>query len=138
MKLDLYRRFPKKEYTIGDLNINGTFVCNILERPVTGDGIVAIPKGQYEIDMTIVSPKYKDRSWSKPYGGIVPTIMNVPGRDRILIHPGNTVADTTGCLLPGLNRQKGKVLESVKHYDIIMGALLKAHAEGKRIIINVK
>lgn len=135
--IELHRRWPKANYTIGDVYLAGKKFCNSLEPPVTGDGVVAIPPGVYEIDVTIVSPKYKERSWAKKYGGIVPTITNVPGRDRILIHPGNTVADTSGCILPGVNREKGKVLESVKHYDVIMESLLKAHAEGKCLLINV-
>ena len=135
--IELHRRWPKANYTIGDVYLAGKKFCNSLEPPVKGDGVVAIPPGLYEIDVTIVSPKYKERSWAKKYGGIVPTITNVPGRDRILIHPGNTVADTSGCILPGVNRAKGKVLESVKHYDVIMESLLKAHAEGKRLLINV-
>lgn len=31
-------------------------------------------------------------------------IMNVPGRDKIQIHAGNTAADTTGCILLGKSR----------------------------------
>lgn len=135
--IELSRRWCKSSYTIGNIFLEGRLFCNSLEPPVSGDGIVAIPPGLYEIDVTIVSPKYKERSWAKKYGGVVPTIKDVPGRDRILIHPGNTVADTLGCICPGLNREKGKVLESVKNYDVIMQSLLKAHAEGKRLLLNV-
>lgn len=136
-RVTLLRRWCKPLYSIGDLYLDGKKFCNSLEPPVSGEGFLAIPPGSYEIDVTIVSPKYKERSWAKKYGGIVPTIKNVPGRERILIHPGNTVADTRGCVCPGVNREKGKVLESVKHYDVIMQSLLKAHAEGKRLFIDV-
>lgn len=137
MRAEIIRKWPKSAYTIGDFYIDGKKVFNSLERPLTGDGPLAIPAGEYEVDMTIVSPKYKNRSWSKKWGGIVPTIKDVPGRDRILIHPGNTVADTTGCVCPGFNRVKGAVVESVKCYDVLMAAFMKAHAEGKKIILSV-
>lgn len=137
LRAEIIRRWPRSEYTIGDFYIGGKNVFNSLERPLTGDGPVAIPPGEYEVDMTIVSPKYKERSWSKKWGGIVPTIKDVPGHDRILIHPGNTAADTTGCVCPGYNRVKGKVVESVKCYDELMTAFTKAHNEGKKIILSV-
>lgn len=70
------RKWQKAAYTIGVLSLDGVRLCNILEPPCNGyhHGVTAIPKGTYEIDMTIVSPKYKERVWSKPYGGIVPTL----------------------------------------------------------------
>ena len=36
----------------------------------------------------------------------------VPGRTGILIHPGNTVHDTQGCILIGQEQEPGKVLQS--------------------------
>ena len=99
--------------------------------------MTAIPKGTYEIDMTTVSPKFKNRAWAKPYGGIVPTLKDVPGRTRILIHPGNTVDDTDGCLLPGNNTVVGKVLNSEVRYHELMKILLKNKAEGITTYIKI-
>lgn len=130
IRLVLLRRWPKKDYTIGILSLDGVRLCNILEPPVTGThhGVTAIPAGDYGIDMGTVSPKFRGRSWSLRYGGIVPTLVDVPGRSRILIHPGNIVDDTDGCLLPGWNREVGKVLDSQATYCRLMDEILMPNA----------
>jgi len=39
-------------------------------------------------------------------------VTPVPGRTSILIHVGNTVEDTQGCILVGQQQEPGKVLQS--------------------------
>jgi len=45
--------------------------------------------------------------WVEPYSSAkFPRcfeVCDVPGRDNILIHPGNTVNDVLGCICPGTN-----------------------------------
>ena len=43
----------------------------------------------------------------------MPRLLNVPGFDGILIHPGTTAKDTDGCLVTGENKIKGGVINSV-------------------------
>ena len=45
---------------------------------------------------------------------ILPLLLNVEGFDYIRIHSGNSAEDTDGCLLLGLNKVKGKVIDSKK------------------------
>jgi hypothetical protein len=52
--------------------------------------VSCIPEGEYECHW-IRSPKY----------GWVYTVMEVPDRSHVLIHPGNIPRHTRGCLLPG-------------------------------------
>jgi hypothetical protein len=50
-------------------------------------------------------------------------VYEVPGRDAILIHTGNTVDDIEGCILIGLStgklKNKPAVLESRKALDVL-------------------
>ena len=126
----LVKRIAKKpNYTIGKLFINGVFFANTLEdtdRGLTQSmsedeikkkkiyGQTAIPTGTYKVDMNTVSPKFKNRSWAKPYDGKLPRLVNVPGFDGVLTHPGNLPQDTLGCLLVG----KNDVVHIQKEYGI--------------------
>lgn len=53
-----------------------------------------------------MSPKFKRE---------LPRILNVPHFDGILIHRGNTAKDTSGCILIGENKVKGKVINSTPY-----------------------
>lgn len=137
----LVKRIAKKpKYTIGKLFINGVFYANTLEdtdRGLTQDmseeeikskkiyGETAIPTGTYKVDMNTISPKFKNRSWAKPYGGKLPRLVDVKGFNGVLTHPGNQASDTLGCLLVGKNDVVGKVTNSVHYFNMIMAELLK-------------
>lgn len=140
MIVTIERKYKKSTYTIGNLYIDGNYVCNTLEDTDRGlndtmlykeiqsqkvKGSTAIPKGIYPISMDIVSPTFKNRSWAKPYNGKIPRIMGVRGFSGILIHPGNTEADTEGCILIGYNTVKGALTDSVDCFHKICDLLLK-------------
>jgi len=61
----------------------------------------AIPTGTYTVTMNVVSPKFKNKTWAKPYGGKVPRLLNVPGYEGILLHPGSDQDSSSGCLIVG-------------------------------------
>ena len=137
-KLKLKRIAKQKDYTIGKLYINGVYFCDTLEdvdRGLTADmpldelkrikvcGRTAIPIGRYQITLGIQSPKfskYKQYDFCKGY---LPRLLNVPAYEGVLIHIGNTHADTDGCILVGKNKQKGKVLESTKTFKELYNIL---------------
>lgn len=122
MELTLVRKFKGPAYTIGDLGINGRFFCNTIEDavrnlpaecPDTPRGKscackekvyarTAIPAGRYRITLEY-SPRFKRR---------MPCLHDVPHFLGVLIHPGNTEADSAGCIIVGENTVKGKVLNS--------------------------
>lgn len=122
MELTLRRKFKGPAYTIGDLSINGKFFCNTLEDAVRdlpakcpaiprGKSCTckekvyartAIPAGRYKITLEY-SPRFKRR---------MPYLHDVPHFLGILIHPGNTEADSAGCIIVGENTVKGRVLHS--------------------------
>lgn len=84
-------------------------------------GKTAIPKGVYRGQVRI-SPKFKDRSWAKAYGGRLLYLQNVPGFEGVCIHPGNTPEDTSGCILPGMLHSgiRGRIFESVTAFEDLM------------------
>lgn len=107
MKVEVKRTFKGTEYTIGKLYIDGHYLCDTLEDTVRPVGVkiagkTAIPTGTYKVKKTM-SPRFKK---------VLPEILNVPGFTGVRIHAGNTAVDTDGCLLLGLNKKKGQVLES--------------------------
>ena len=140
MRLTVERKWRKEEYTIGILYVDGVRLCNTLEDAVRQEkvyGKTAIPKGTYRVLMNTVSPKFEGRTWSKPYGGIVPRLRNVPNFTNVLLHVGNTAADTDGCILVGDNTEKGKLTNSTNRYFELMGKLLRAALSGESIDIII-
>lgn len=130
MKLTLKRVALKSMYTIGHLYIDGQYFCDTLEdkvRDLSKEAKVknqtAIPYGTYKIDLNTVSPRFKTRVWAKPYGGKVPRLLNVPMFDGVLIHPGATSADTSGCILVGRNTIVGKITSSQDTFHKLMAKI---------------
>lgn len=153
MKLLLKRLFKGPDYTIGKLYINDVYECDTLEdtdRGLTSQmsiseielkkvyGKTAIPTGTYKIDMTTVSPKFKDRVWAKPYKGILPRLIDVKGYSGVLIHVGNKAEDTLGCILVGENKVKGQVVNSTATFYELMTVLLKAQSAGETIELTIE
>lgn len=142
MELRVKRVALKSDYTIGRLYVNGEFFSDTLEDAVRDTkiyGKTAIPCGTYKITMDVVSPKFKDRSWAKPYDGKLPRLIDVPNYEGVLIHVGNTAEDTSGCLLVGQNRAVGKLVNSTQTFMSLMEKhLLQAKNKGEKITITIE
>ena len=154
MELKIKRKAFEKDYTIGKLYIDGVAFCDTLEdcdRGLTQEmpleeikakkvyGKTAIPTGTYDIDMNTISPKFKDRSWAKPYGGKIPRLVNVPGFDGILVHPFNNASESLGCIGCGKNSIKGMITDSTRTFHTLMSKfLLPAKVKGERITITIE
>ena len=156
--MNLYiKRITKNPYCVGHLYINDKYFCDTLEPPYFGTtqntpikeikntkkGNTAIPIGTYNISLDYQSPKFKNRSWAKFCDGYLPTIMNVPAFDRILIHVGNIASqygksDTMGCILVGMNLERGKVLKSQETFKKLYKVLSEAKLKGENIQIIIK
>lgn len=141
MELLLERKYPKNNYTIGNLFINGKFYCNIIEDTVRDfnkngtfdcgelkiSGHTAIPYGKYEIQVTY-SPKFKRK---------LPLLLNVKHFEGIRIHRGNTEKDSSGCLIPGENTKRGMVLNSTKYELELTNLIESANKKGEKVIIEI-
>lgn len=134
-RLKLVRRFQGDHYTIGSMYWQNQYICDTLEDPVRylnqgGEkipGETAIPFGTYQVGLTM-SPKFKR---------LLPILFNVPQFTGIRIHRGNRAQDTHGCILPGENKAKGKVLRSAKYEMEIITRILEANLEGYRVEIEI-
>lgn len=107
MIVKIVRTFKGAEYTIGKLYIDNQYFCDTLEDTVRKDGEkvygkTAIPAGMYRVKKTY-SPRFKK---------VLPEILEVPGFSGVRIHAGNTAKDTEGCVLLGLNKTKGAIINS--------------------------
>lgn len=150
MKVTNKRRYTAKDYTIGTLSIDGVPFCDTLEPTDRGlkssmtlqeikankvKGKTAIPTGIYHVDMNTVSPRLKNKSYAKPYGGRVPRLQGVKGFVGVLIHPGNTADDTEGCILVGRNTEVGKLTDSKATYCKLFEIM---DAVNEHIIIEIR
>lgn len=149
-RITLTRIARKAGYTIGRLTDGNNYICDTLEdtdRDLTQEmtnaqiavrkvrGATAIPSGTYRLTLGVTSPRFsKSEYYRKVCGGRLPRLLDVPGFDGILIHCGNTAADTAGCIIVGYNKAVGKVLESRKAFEKLY-ALLRGE---ERIYITVK
>ena len=127
MNLRVIREPSINGATLGSLYVNGVWQCWTLEdaiREIPGQpvaswkvkGQTAIPAGRYAL---VITPSQR---FQRP----LPLLMDVPGFTGIRIHPGNTVADTEGCLLVGQDRQTGRVLRSRVAFAALFAVLADA------------
>lgn len=153
MELIVDRKWKRQSYTISNLTIDGKWFCNVLEDADRGlddsmplakikelkkPSITAIPKGTYEITLDVISPRFCTKSFYKQVcNGKLPRLLNVKGFEGILIHAGNTDKDTDGCLLVGMNLEKGKVLKSQETFRKLYKLLKDKHDKGEKITIKI-
>jgi len=153
MKILLDRAWEKDTYTISRLFVNGKRFYESLEdkdrglkqtdsldhiRKVKVPGETAIPSGTYEITLNVVSPKYRAIKWYRDLcGGRMPRLLNVPGFDGILIHPGSTALDSAGCILCGRNTAKGKLTSSRDTFKALYKRMKEAADRGEKITIEI-
>ena len=154
MEILLTRGYKKADYTIGELKIDGEFVCSTLEDTDRGldDGMelwkirnmkiptrTAVPTGRYEVLLDVVSPKFSQRDFYKQVcEGRLPRIKDVKGFEGILMHCGSDHTHSEGCILVGMNTQVGKLTDSKETFKKIYGMMQEAHKRGETIHITIE
>lgn len=149
--LQLERIEKQKKYTIGRLEAGGMKI-DTLERwdggiKSTSDLIdiyimkkkkCAIPSGTYRIVLTC-SARFSSRSFYKNYSsGLLPRLVGVKGFEGVLIHCGNTVLDTAGCILVGEICGHGILKNSRVNYIKLFRLLKSWWDNGDEIYIKIK
>ena len=153
MELKLIRFACKPKYTVGKLYVDGKFFCNTLEDTDRGldesmsekeildikkPNETAIPTGQYQITLSVQSPKYKTRVKYAFCNGFLPRLIGVKGYSGILIHIGNTHEDSSGCILVGDNKVVGQVVNSTNTFKNLYSILKAADGRGEQIYITIE
>lgn len=141
MDLLLKRIARRDTYTIGKLYIDGVYFCDTIEDcdrgldqslPVCVNkkkkvyGKTAIPTGRYQVTLSMQSPRFSKKKQYDFCKGYLPRLINVPAFEGVLIHIGNTAADSEGCILVGKNKVVGKVLESTATFHALYEKLKEA------------
>jgi hypothetical protein len=136
-------RYDGKGGVIGTLSYKDKFVAYTLELEWDDNKQrkSCIPKGEYLLkfrDFGGYYERYK-RKFNDHEAGMI-EITNVDGRGDILIHIGNTVADTLGCVLVGqeVDSVKSMVYNSTKAYSLNVYPLLaKLLKENKEVYLKI-
>jgi hypothetical protein len=121
--IEIKRQPSANGCTIGELRYNGKFFCYTLEDVVrpAGEkvaGATAIPVGTYKVTI----------DHSPAFRMLTPRLHRVPGFEGVLIHAGNSAADTRGCILVGFSKLPSnvKIYKSQDAFQALMGKLLDA------------
>ena len=119
--------------TIGKLFIDGESFCDTLENPWKNNArnISCIPAGEYKVRLRL--PR---ESATRDYTHLL--VKDVPDRDFILFHRGNTSKDTSGCILVGNGREQDAVKNSRLSMDLLIQEILYLGGENINLIIKNK
>lgn len=140
-------------YCIGHLFAGGEKICDTLERPsasldtrmnidlirdVKYSQVCCIPTGTYCVSMAVFSHKFGSRPfYLATCDGKLPRLMNVPGWSGVLIHCGNKVEDTHGCILVGRHFAPGILIDSRQAFRDVYALLRGALLCGESLNINI-
>ena len=108
-------------------------MCDTLELPYKDNkrSISCIPAGEYQARL-----RYPRESGSRDYLHIL--VKDVPNRDYILFHRGNTAKDSRGCILVGLKSQQDIVHNSTLAMDLLMKEIINLGGKNIKLIIKNK
>ena len=127
MELELFRRYDP-EGTNGELKL---VVCNTIELPWLQNqrNVSCIPEGRYEL---------KQRTTANRGQHLL--VLNVKGRDGILIHPANDAKkELLGCIAPVTSLTgPGKGSQSRLANEKLKALVLEALERNEKVFITIK
>lgn len=131
MNLLVHRRPSVDGVTLGELFVDGVRECWTLEDQVRDSKIAhetAIPAGTYQVLITR----------SRRFQRMLPILLAVPGFEGVRIHPGNTTADTSGCLLVGQSVDGAILHQSKTALEHLQPQIALAIAQGEPVWITLE
>ena len=127
MELELFRRY-EPEGTNGELKL---VVCNTIELPWLQNqrNVSCIPEGRYELKLRVTAKR-----------GQHLLVVNVKGRDGILIHPANDASkELRGCIAPVTTLTgPGKGSQSRLANEKLKALVLEALERKEEVFITIK
>jgi len=130
MELKLNRIYHNKKYTIGKLFINGVLFCDTIEdveRDIKIKNETCIQKGIYKIIVNM-STRFKR---------YLPLLIDVPEFEGIRIHNGTDQNSSSGCIIVGENKIKGKVINSTYYMNKLTDLLIIEQQKGLKSTIEI-
>ena len=119
--------------TIGNLYLDGEWLCDTLELPYLDNqrNISCIPTGQYEVRLRL--PR---ESATRDYIHLL--VKDVKDRDYILFHIGNSAKYTRGCVLVGIGTEQDFVKNSRLAMELLMKEIINLGGTNINLIIKNK
>jgi hypothetical protein len=115
---------------MGEIYVDGAFECYTLEDVCRAQKIkheTAIPPGVYQVAVTPSARFKRD----------LPLLLNVPEFEGIRIHPGNTKADTSGCILVGATKGADRIGNSRTAFHALFEKIKAALRDGEKVQIEI-
>lgn len=156
MRLVVKRIAKRETYTIGRLYVDGIYLCDTLEdkdrglddsmnvkkiRELKVYGETAIPTGEYQVTLDVVSPKFsKYRFYMDTCQGKLPRLLNVKGFEGVLIHcaEGSKGAELLqGCIGVGRNTIVGGLTDCKSTFRKLYNKLSEAKERNEQIWLSV-
>ena len=133
INLLLIRDTYTKKSTMGQLFLNGELFCDTLENVWKDNqrNISCIPAGTYKVRL-----RPARQSATRDYLHLL--VQDVPNRDWVLVHRGNSAKDTSGCILVGKGTQQDIVYNSRLAMDLLMKEIITLGGENINLIIKNK
>jgi hypothetical protein len=133
INLLLIRDTYTKKSTMGQLFLNGELFCDTLENVWKDNqrNISCIPAGTYKVRL-----RPARQSATRDYLHLL--VQDVPNRDWILVHRGNSAKDTSGCILVGKGTEQDIVYNSRLAMDLLMKEIITLGGENINLIIKNK
>ena len=119
--------------TIGNLYLNGEWLCDTLELPYRDNqrSISCIPAGEYKVRLRTAR-----ESSTRDYLHLL--VEDVKDRSYILFHRGNSAKDTRGCVLVGIGREQDFVSNSTLAMGLLMKEIINLGGTKINLIIKNK